>query len=335
MDGLSLLGSSPAFFLALRLIEKLAKLSAPVLVEGETGTGKEMAARAIHYCGHRRGLSFVPVNCGAFPDSLLESELFGHVKGAFTDARMDQPGLVETANGGTLFLDEVDALTPKGQVAILRFLQDGSFRPVGSRFERKADVRIIAASNADLDHLAESGLFRTDLLFRLRILNLKLPPLRERGDDALLLARAFFDKCRQQHECIVTELDETSCEWFGRYPWPGNIRELEGLIYREAMICDETTLRLAAPSALSAERRRGDDRRLGGFSALPYAAAKSNILRQFERQYLAGLMKHAGGNVTHAAQVAGKERRALGKLLKKHGLDRRAPGQFVSTLGHR
>lgn len=329
MNGVSLLGSSPAFASALRLIEKLAKLSAPVLIEGETGTGKEMAARAIHYGGNRCDRPFVPINCGAFPDSLFENELFGHLKGAYTDARADQPGLVVAADSGTLFLDEVDALTPKAQVSILRFLQDGTYRPVGSRIERHADVRIVAASNADLDDLADSGAFRSDLLFRLRILNLKLPPLRERGDDALLLTRAFFDKCKRQHDCKVRELDESSCEWFSRYRWPGNIRELEGLIYREAMICDDATLRLAVPITLLSERRAGADRRLiSDFNDLPYSLARSRVLEHFDRQYLSGLMNHAGGNVTQAARVAGKERRALGKLLKKHGLNGREPGRL-------
>jgi len=324
----TLLGASPAFKRALHLIEKLARLSAPVLIEGETGTGKELAARAIHYGSARHDLPFVPVNCGAFPDSLFESELFGHMRGAFTDARHDQPGLVETANTGTLFLDEVDALTPKGQVAILRFLQDGSYRPVGGRAERKSDVRIIAASNSDLDALAASGAFRSDLLFRLRILNLMLPPLRDRGADALLLARVFFDNCRRQHDCKAVELDESSCEWFSRYPWPGNIRELEGLIYREAMICDDPHLKLPTPAHIATERRCGSDRRQEGFLGTTYAAAKSKVVEQFERRYLAGLMVHAGGNVTRAAQVAGKERRALGKLLKKRAIDKRAPGHL-------
>jgi DNA-binding NtrC family response regulator len=327
MNTVSLLGTSPAFSCVLRLVEKVAKLSAPVLIEGETGTGKDMVARAIHYGGRRRDLPFVPVNCGGFPDSLFESELFGHVRGAFTDARMDQAGLVETADSGTLFLDEIDTLTPKGQVALLRFLQDGSFRPLGSRVERNADVRIVAASNANLDRLVESGTFRTDLLFRLRILNLKLPPLRDRGDDALLLAQAFFERCTRHHDCSVTELDASSCAWFRRYHWPGNVRELEGLVYREAMLCDETTLRLAAPTVLFSERRQGGDRRLATFNGLPYSVAKSEALERFTRRYLAGLMAHAGGNITHAAPIAGKERRALGKLLKRHGLDRRGAGQ--------
>ena len=327
IDGVCLLGISPVFRCALQLIEKLARLSAPVLIEGETGTGKDLAARAIHYGSSRRDLPFVPVNCGAFPDSLFESELFGHVRGAFTDARADQRGLVETADAGTLFLDEVDTLTPKGQVALLRFLQDGSFRPVGSRVERNADVRILAASNADLDHLAEIGAFRADLLFRLRILNLRLPPLRERGNDALLLAREFFVRCQRQNECKAIELDEASCEWFDSYRWPGNVRELEALVYSGAMLCDEAVVRLAAPATSSLGDQWDSNRRLTSFNELPYSAAKAKVIDTFTRQYLAVLLDRSGGNVTRAAQVAGKERRALGKLLKKHGLDSRAVGR--------
>lgn len=321
MPTVSLLGASPAFLGAIRLIEKFARLSAPVLIEGETGTGKEMAARAIHYAGSHRDMPFVPVNCGAFPDSLFESELFGHVRGAFTDARMDHSGLVEAAAGGTLFLDEIDALSPKGQVAMLRFLQDGSYRPLGSRVERMAKVRIIAASNADLDRLADGNTFRSDLLFRLRVLPLKLPPLRERGSDVLLLAHAFFNKYRRLHECAVTALDESSCEWFGRYRWPGNIRELEGLIYREVMLCDDAILRLTAPPGHSAERRRGSERRFHAYCSMTFSAAKSKMIERFERDYLWQLMDFAQGNVTRAASMAAKERRALGKLLKKHGIN--------------
>ena len=169
-EGFTLLGNSLAFNRMLLLVEKLSKVNAPVLLEGETGTGKEMVARAIHYRGTRTGQAFVPLNCGAFQDNLIESELFGHVKGAFTDARTDQPGLVETAAEGTLFLDEVDALTPKAQVALLRFLQDGSYRPIGARVERKVNVRVIAATNGRLDDLVESRAFRGDLLYRLRVL---------------------------------------------------------------------------------------------------------------------------------------------------------------------
>src|SRR5919106_645401 len=169
-----MIGQSKAFLETIKLIAKIAVYDAPVLIEGETGTGKELAARAIHYQGARRDQPFVPVNCGAIPDLLIENELFGHRKGAFTDARNDQLGLIAHANSGLLFLDEVDALTPKGQVALLRFLQDQHYRPLGSRQEHKADVRIIAASNVNLTRLAEADLLRMDLLYRLKILFLEL-----------------------------------------------------------------------------------------------------------------------------------------------------------------
>lgn len=320
MEYYSLIGSSIAFSKMKTLIEKFARLHAPVLIEGETGTGKELAARAIHYGGILCDKPFVPVNCGAFPEGLIESELFGHLKGTFTDARADLPGLVETAAGGSLFLDEIDALTPKAQMALLRFLQDGSYRPIGSRVERKVDVRIIAATNANLDRLAESGAFRSDLLYRLRILALKLPPLRERDEDSLLLARAFFARCIQESQCTAGKLDESTCSWFSRYPWPGNVRELEGLVYREAMVSNDETLRLDPPVSFIGERRYSHDRRMLQFDGVAYSTAKSIILDQFEHHYLAELMEQAKGNVTHAARIAGKERRALGKLLKKHGL---------------
>ena len=320
MEYYSLIGSSIAFSKMKSLIEKFAGLRAPVLIEGETGTGKELAARALHYGGIRSDKPFVPINCGAFPEGLIENELFGHLKGTFTDARADTPGLVETADGGSLFLDEIDALTPKAQVALLRFLQDGSYRPIGSCIERETNVRIIAATNTNLDQLAASGNFRSDLLYRLRVLTLNMPPLRERDEDSLLLARAFFTRFKQENPCKAGRLDESACSWFNRYPWPGNVRELEGLVYREAMISDDETLRLAPPASFSGERRYAHDRRLLQFDGVDYVAAKSKTLEQFERHYLTELMEHAQGNVTQAALIAGKERRALGKLLKKHGL---------------
>lgn len=320
-ENVALLGKSPAFAQMLTLVDKVAKVQAPVLIEGETGTGKEMVARTIHYCGNRRDHAFVPVNCGAFPDSLIDSELFGHVRGAFTDAKTDQPGLVETAAGGTLFLDEVDSLSPRAQVALLRFLQDGSYRPIGARVERKANVRVIAATNSCMDDLIEARAFRSDLLYRLRVLGLKLPPLRERDDDALLLAQAFFERCKAQFSCTAEELDQESLSWFRRYPWPGNVRELEGLVYRAAVICDEAVLQLFPPVIFNQERRHMPERRAAtAFFDGTYSSAKSRVLQQFEQQYLGQLMARAGGNVSHAARLAGKERRALGKLLKKHGL---------------
>lgn len=320
-ENAALLGKSPAFAEMLALVDKVAKVQAPVLIEGETGTGKEMVARAIHYRGSRRDNAFVPINCGAFPDSLIDSELFGHLRGAFTDAKNDQPGLVETATGGTLFLDEVDALSPRAQVTLLRFLQDGTYRPIGARMERRANVRVIAATNGCMEDLIKTRAFRGDLLYRLQVLGLKLPPLRERDDDALLLAQIFFERFKAQLSCTVEELDLESCSWFRRYPWPGNVRELEWLVYRGAVVCDDKTLRLAPPAMFNHERRHTPERRMMiGFFEETYSSAKARILQQFEQQYLIQLLERADGNVSQAARLAGKERRALGKLLKKHDI---------------
>ena len=182
-----MVGRSEAFLASLRLIEKIGRCDAPVLIEGETGTGKELAARAIHYGGARTDGPFIPVNCGAIPDALVENELFGHRSGAYTDARRDHVGLVAQAEHGTLFLDEVDALSPKAQVTLLRFLQDQQYRPLGGGETRSADVRVITACNTDLAHLTETGVFRLDLMYRIKLLHLRLPPLRERGEDVLAM----------------------------------------------------------------------------------------------------------------------------------------------------
>ena len=320
-----LMGESPVFVRALRLIERLGSLDIPVLIEGETGTGKELAARAIHYGGLRRAFPFVPVNCGSFAETLIESELFGHVKGAFTDARVDKPGLVAAAERGTLFLDEVDSLSARAQVALLRFLQDWSYRPVGGQAELQANVRIVAATNHSLERLVERGQFRADLLYRLSVLTLLLPPLRERGDDVFALARHFLETARSRYGSHAESLDEFGCRWFTEYGWPGNVRELENLILREAVLCETRMLRPPPPSAFIEEREGRLDSLVRNLSNLRFSSAKATLLAHFEQDYLTAQMTRANGNVSHAARLAGKERRAFGKLLKKHGM---AAGRF-------
>jgi len=320
-----LMGDSPVFVRALKLIERLGKLDIPVLIEGETGTGKELAARAIHYGGLRRAFPFVPVNCGSFAETLIESELFGHVKGAFTDAGVDKPGLVAAAERGTLFLDEVDSLSARAQVALLRFLQDWSYRPVGGHVEARANVRIVAATNHSLERLAERGQFRRDLLYRLSVLTLPLPPLRERGDDVFALARHFLESSRSRYGSHAESLDERECGWFSEYEWPGNVRELENLILREAVLCEARVLRPPPPSAFFEKRETRFDSFVRNLSTLRFSSAKAKVLTHFEQDYLTALMTRAKGNVSHAARLSGKERRALGKLLKKHGME---PGRF-------
>ena len=312
-----MVGQSPAFHGLLRLIGKMAACDAPVLIEGETGTGKELAARAIHYQSARKERPFIPVNCGAIPDSLIESELFGHRKGAFTDAKENHPGLVTLAEGGTLFLDEIDALSAKGQVTLLRFLQDQEFRPLGARQVEQGNVRILAASNASLPLLAERGAFRSDLLYRLRILYLELAPLRERNGDVERLATWFLDACGKRFGLGEKVLHPDSLAWMNRYRWPGNIRELENLLYREYLLSEELMVRVEPPKELHALTRGPRESPAGELS---FNQAKARALETFERDYLLELLERAGGNISLAARFAGKERRSLGKLLKKHGL---------------
>ena len=321
---LNLLGHSPAFVAAMKLIKRFAHCDAPVLIEGETGTGKEMAARAIHYLGTRRDRPFIPVNCGAIPDNLFENELFGHARGAFTDAREAQPGLVALAEGGTLFLDEVDALSSKGQVALLRFLQDQQYRPLGGREVKSADIHVLAAANVDLVALTAQGKFRQDLLFRLRVLSLRLPPLRERGDDIVLLAEHFLQQHRQHQKQPHKHFTSGALRWLKSQTWPGNVRELESFIHREFVLADGDSLRLNAERTANRERRNNlPERRLPlSPNACGLKEYKTRVIAELEKRYLLAVFRETGGNVSLAARRAGKERRAFGKLLKKYGIDK-------------
>jgi transcriptional regulator with GAF, ATPase, and Fis domain len=313
---LNLIGQSPAFCAALGLLERCAAVDAPVLLTGETGTGKELAARAIHYLSARRSGPFVPINCGALPDGILEAELFGHARGAFTDAKVASRGVIGLAQGGTLLLDEIDTLSPRAQSAILRFVQDRSYRPLGGARIEQADVRLVAATNADLEELARGGRFRQDLLYRLDVLALRLPPLRERGGDALLLARAFVQRLVRQYGTEARALAAASeGDLLAALPWPGNVRELEHLVHRAFLLHPGPALDLGLAAAAA---------RAGGVPAAPapYHEAKAHALRQFERDYLRQMLARAGGNLSLAARLAGQERSHFGKLVRKHGLQR-------------
>lgn len=305
-----MIGQSTAFCLIKALIAKIGPVDAPVLIEGETGTGKELAAREIHYGSARRNGPFVPVNCGAIPDGLVENELFGHRRGAFTDARADYVGLVGLARGGTLFLDEVDALTSKAQVTLLRFLQDQLFRPLGGHREEPADVRIVAAANRSLDRQVERGEFRLDLLYRLKLMCLTLPPLRERYGDVALLADHFVQMAAARYGKRAVPLHSSTLAWFERYSWPGNIRELENLVHREFLLAEGESVFIRAPASLapaSSCRPR-----------LNYRQAKDQAIQAFEERFLATLLLETKGNISAAARISGTERRHLSRLLKKY-----------------
>jgi DNA-binding NtrC family response regulator len=320
---LNLIGASPLFLAACRLVQRLAPCTAPVLVQGETGTGKELFARAIHYLSERRGGPFVPVNCGALPDTLLESELFGHVRGAFTDARQSRQGLIAQARGGTLFLDELEALSPRGQVVLLRFLQDQEYRPVGGEGVRAADVRVVGATNAPLQELAARGEYRDDLLFRLNVLALELPPLREREDDVVLLARTFLTRLARQHSRPTPALHSRTLAFLRSHAWPGNVRELENLIYREFLLSEGPVLDIRAAASGAGERRTALQRpasdRNDALTAVKFRVAKARAVESFERAYLTELLGRTQGNITLAARLAGKERSRFSKLIRKYG----------------
>jgi transcriptional regulator with GAF, ATPase, and Fis domain len=307
------IGESDEFRHVLQTVDKIAGYDVPVLLEGETGTGKDLVARALHYRSRRRAQPFVPVNCGALPESLIENELFGHRRGAFTDARDDQPGLVALAHGGTLFLDEVDTLPLKGQVALLQFLQDQHYRPLGERNHAQADVRIIAASTRDLASLCRKDAFRMDLLYRLQLFHLHIPPLRERRGDAALLAAHFVALAGVRFDRPQRQLAPETLDWFERYDWPGNVRELEHVIYREFLLSEEDVLRIPPPEGLAPADTH---------PSLRYRQAKARAVAQFEARYLGDAMRRAGWNVTVAARLIGTERRHLGRLLRKYGITR-------------
>jgi DNA-binding NtrC family response regulator len=304
-----LVGESPDFVALIQKIPQIAKCGANVLIEGETGTGKEVYARAIHYHSTRASKPFVPVNCGAIPVELVENELFGHERGAFTSAFALQAGLIEEANGGTLFLDEIDCLPPLAQVKLLRFLQEKEYKPLGSTRLKRADVRIIAASNLDLEKAIQNGKMRQDLFYRLNVISLTLPPLRERRDDILLLVRYFVARYAAEFNKELNGIAPDALHVLMAYSWPGNVRQLQHTIERATVMAEGsqlTTRDLDIPISPDGESLR---------------AAKAKEIAKFEKNYIQGLLSVCNGNITRAAEVAQKNRRALWQLIQKYRID--------------
>jgi transcriptional regulator with PAS, ATPase and Fis domain len=309
----SLVGESECFVPVIEKVPLFAQSDAMILIHGETGTGKELFARAIHYTSSRRDKPFVPINCGALPDQLFENELFGHVKGAFTDAYSLEKGLLGLAEGGTVFLDEVDTLSLAAQVKLLRFLQDKEYRPLGSAKSLVADVRILAATNADLRHQVAVKLFRQDLYHRLNVLSLHIPPLRERIGDIPLLAHHLLAKYSPQDATSFCRLSPGAFQKLAAHSWPGNVRELESVIQRSVVLHPNSTLQACdIDLPLSVENDTSLSTRLQD--------AKSHAIGQFEQTFLANLLATHHGNISRAAKAAGKERRSFQRLLQKHGL---------------
>jgi DNA-binding NtrC family response regulator len=312
-----LVGESEVFLQAVRKVGLLAQSKAPVVISGETGSGKELLARAIHYQSARNSKPFIPVNCGALPDDLFENELFGHVKGAYTNASSAEKGLIAEAEGGTLFLDEVDALSPAAQIKLLRFLQSGEYRPLGCSRAVVADVRTIAASNTDLGRCVEQKQFREDLLYRLNILSLSIPALRDRGNDVLKLATRFLSVYAHEHSRRVPSLSESALTKLLNYSWPGNVRELEGVIQR-AIVLREAEILTADDLELPITNEPGES------ASELFRLGKSRAIGQFERNFIARLLATHCGNISLAAKAAGKDRRSFQRLVNKYALDRKS-----------
>lgn len=316
-----LVGGAVSFTRAIAQLPAISKSEAAVLIRGETGTGKELVARAIHYMSDRAAFPFVAMNSGAFSDSLLEAELFGHERGAYTGAHARREGLIAQATRGTLFLDEVDTLPLKAQIDLLRVLQDKRFRRVGSTIEQEADVRILAATNAALDDLVRSAQFRADLYYRLCIFTVKLPPLRERKEDILPLATHFLGKHAvpgRPTARLTPEARSALLAW----DWPGNVRELENAILRAIHLSHNDAIEIA-DLALPLEPDQAGPQGDAAMDRQSFMTAKRRAIALFEKDYLTHLMLEQDGNISQAARVAGKDRSDLGKLLKKHRLDAR------------
>jgi DNA-binding NtrC family response regulator len=309
-----LVGESLAMREVFAVLERVAATDATVLVEGETGTGKELVARALHDASPRRRGPFVAVDCGALPEGLLESELFGHVRGAFTGAAQARSGMLVRADGGTLFLDELGTISPTVQARLLRVLEERVVRPLGGDTERTIDVRVIAASRDDLDAEIAAGRFRADLMYRLAVVRVTLPPLRSRREDIALLVRELLRRRGLLDEAPAgTNLDRLLA-----HGWPGNVRELRNVLDRALALAPGAQRFTDLAIRVDATPLAGDG--IAVRSDLPYAEAKAHVLHELERRYIADVLARADGNLSAASRSSGIDRKHLRTLARKHGL---------------
>ncbi len=311
-----LIGENPAFRDEIRKIPAISQCEVSVLICGETGTGKDLVASTIHQLSPRAPQPFVAFNCGGLPVDLLENELFGHRRAAFTGATTSAPGLIREAEGGTLFLDEIDTMPVAAQVKLLRFLQDGRYRPLGSSRLRQADLRVLAATNVVPEEAIEQGLLRRDLYYRVSVIQLTLPPLRQRPEDITLLARYFLKKHARRFGSSLSDLSPDAAQHLLFHRWPGNVRELEHAIERAVVLCEHDHL------------LRRDDLELSGAAGssrnLSFREAKAKVIARFERDYVGSLLRIHAGNITRAARAAQKDRKSFRLLMRKHGIDARS-----------
>lgn len=304
-----IIGESEGMLRVFKTIEKIRATNATVLISGESGTGKELVARAVHYGGKGSKSPFVPVNCGGIPDSLLESELFGHVKGAFTGATETRAGFFQTAEGGTIFLDEISNTSLAMQAKLLRVLQEKEYYMVGSKKPQKANVRVIAATNVDLMQLVKKGLFREDLYYRLYIIYIDLPPLRERGGDVDLLIEFFKAKYTRELNREDIRITPKAMKALRSYSWPGNVRELQNLMHRLVILADDNVIDvpdLPESFRYSASRSKGLDR----------------TLEEVELEYIQNVLSANNNNISRTASILGIDRKTLREKLKRHAKEK-------------
>ena len=312
-----IVGKTPVMLEVYKLVARVAASTATVLVHGESGTGKELVARAIHTHSPRAGAAFVPVNCTALTESLLESELFGHAKGAFTGAVAAKSGLFEMANGGTLFLDEIGDMGPKMQAQLLRTLQDGEVRPVGGTESKRVDVRLVCATNKDLDEEVKAGRFREDLYFRINVVTVRLPPLSERREDIPMLVAHFLTKLALRERRQQAAMSPEALKLLTGYGWPGNVRELENAIERAVAVAKGNVV---LPSDLPPEVGGGPEPGASGESGgLLGEVGNRPTLAELERRYIQLVLGEVGGNKKKAAEKLGIDRRTLYRALERGG----------------
>jgi DNA-binding NtrC family response regulator len=316
------IGQSAPHHRVLDLISKIANTDVEILITGETGVGKERYARYVHECSDRAGHNFVAVNCGGMPSELFENELFGHVGGAFTGARQHSEGLVAEAENGTLFIDEVDSLPMPCQVKLLRFVQEKEYRRLGEARLRKANVRFIAATNADLQAAVREGRFREDLLYRLRVIPVDVPPLRERRDDIPLLLENFCDNYARSYKLPRPAFSPAAMQKLCAYDWPGNVRELENCV--KYLTCVQFSRPVDAydlplPAGPKVEPREAPPLQYR-LTDGPFQVMKDQLVREFECAYLVDALRRSNGNIARAAAASNKPRRAFFELMRKHGL---------------
>ncbi len=317
-----IIGNSPQMMHVYKLILQVAATRTNILITGESGTGKELIARAIHDQSERSDQPFVVVNCGGIPEPLLESELFGHKKGAFTGATQDKKGLFAVADRGTLFLDEIGEISPQIQVKLLRAIQERAFKPLGGNEDVSADMRIIAATNKNLEEEVIAGRFREDLFYRLNVIEIRLPALRERKDDLRLLAQHFLEKYSRQMGKQITKISSYAIDLLQRYDFPGNVRELENLIERSVAL-STTNIILPDSLALSMHKhrwKRGEKRSLQDLEDLDKGVELDAIIEEIEQAYLQKALECSGGNKSRAAELLGLTFRSFRHRLAKHGL---------------